>query len=665
VFHSDGTPLLFLIPALPLAGALIIFMFSRNFSPRMAGRIACTAAGLSFAWVLVCGYSLLTAPREVTAYKEVFWNWLHAGPVHSNIGFYFDRLALAFSVIVSGVGWLIHLYSYAYMEGDEGERRYFGYMNLFVFSMLVLVTADNAFFMFLGWEGVGACSFLLIGHWYQKSENCAAAQKAFLVTRLGDISLILGILVCAKLAGVYYGNLGGFEAVHKMSSIPEFGGISGPAILTIAGLLLLGGAIGKSAQFPLQVWLPDAMAGPTPVSALIHAATMVTAGVYLIARFHVLFALTPSLMAAVAIVGVLTAFYGATCAIVQTDIKRILAYSTISQIGYMILGLGVGAFSLGVFHFFTHAFYKALLFLAAGTVIHSLHGEQNIFNMGGLRKSLKGTYLAFLAGAASLAGVPLITAGFFSKDAILWNALTTRYGSAPLYGLALATAFLTAVYTFRLVFIVFFGAPRKEHHAHAPTRLLILPLYVLAAFAIVAGYLNIPAAFGVTPWWEHFFNPVFGDWQAETLVHEHSKELLAATASGLLALAGIGIAWVLYGPGAARVIPAPAIEPGEIQNETQRPFRSPIANFLFSGWMMDRLYMVVFVRGFRKVSALSKWVDELPVDGFYEFAATVVRGLHSLLLFFQNGRISRYALVMLFGAAAITSLLISLYQRTP
>jgi NADH-quinone oxidoreductase subunit L len=350
---------------------------------------------------------------------------------------------------------------------------------------------------------------------------------------------------------------------------------------------------------------------------------------------------------------------------VQTDIKRILAYSTISQIGYMILGLGVGAFSLGEFHFFTHAFYKALLFLAAGTVIHSLHGEQNIFNMGGLRKSLKGTYLAFLAGAASLAGVPLITAGFFSKDAILWNALTTRYGSAPLYGLALATAFLTAVYTFRLVFIVFFGAPRKEHHAHAPTRLLILPLYVLAAFAIVAGYLNIPAAFGVTPWWEHFFNPVFGDWQAETLVHEHSKELLAATASGLLALAGIGIAWVLYGPGAARVIPAPAIEPGEIQNETQRPFRSPIANFLFSGWMMDRLYMVVFVRGFRKVSALSKWVDELPVDGFYEFAATVVRGLHSLLLFFQNGRISRYALVMLFGAAAITSLLISLYQRTP
>jgi NADH-quinone oxidoreductase subunit L len=660
MMHTDGTPVLFLIPGVALGGALLIFIFSRWMSPKAAGKIACVASGLSFLATLVAGAPLLFSSGHGTlAYHESLWTWLKGGNIEAQIGFYLDRLSLAFALIVSGVGWLIHLYSYAYMEGDEGERRFFGYLNLFVFSMLVLVMADNGFFMFLGWEGVGACSFLLIGHWYQKSENCAAAQKAFLVTRLGDVFLILGLLTVSILVGVDYTRLGGFEQIREMARLDVFGGVSGKSVLLIAGLLLLAGAAGKSAQLPLQVWLPDAMAGPTPVSALIHAATMVTAGVYLIARFHALFVQLPELMAVVALVGVLTAFYGATCALVQADIKRILAYSTISQIGYMMLGLGVGAFSLGVFHFFTHAFYKALLFLAAGTVIHSLHGEQNVFNMGGLRKHLKRTYLVFLAGAASLAGFPFITAGFFSKDAILWSSLTTRYGSHAIYGLALFTAFLTAIYSFRLIFLVFFGEEKKHRQIHTPAPLLEWPLFILAFFALTAGYLNLPPAFGGNLLWENWLEPVFQHYEAKPLVEGSSKEVGAALLSAFLAVAGIAVAWRLYGPQSRRIIPAPAIAPEEIQLDTLAPYRSRLANFLYGGWYFDRLYMSVFVRGYKLVATLGNFVDAVLVDGVYEFVALLVRAFHSVVVFFQNGRISRYALVMLFGAVAIISIILT------
>lgn len=659
MIDSGAAPIVWPIPACALAGALLIFLFSRWWPARTAGKVACVAAGASFVWTLWVAFQMLGARDKLLFVHEVLWSWLTAGPVEARVGFYLDRLALVFALIVTGVGWLIHLYSYAYMEGDEGERRFFGYLNLFVFSMLVLVMADNAFFMFLGWEGVGACSFLLIGHWYQKSANCVAAQKAFLVTRLGDVFLILGLLTCALLVGVDYTHLTGFEKVAAQSSLEVFGGVSGKTLLLIAGLLLLGGAAGKSAQLPLQVWLPDAMAGPTPVSALIHAATMVTAGVYLIARFHELFVQVPELMTAVAIVGVLTAFYGGTCAIVQTDIKRILAYSTISQIGYMILGLGVGAFSLGVFHFFTHAFYKALLFLAAGTVIHSLHGEQNIYNMGGLRDRLSLTFWVFLAGAASLAGIPMVTAGFFSKDAILWSALTTKYGSPVIYGVGLGTALLTAVYSFRLIFVVFYGAPRKDIHVHRPGPLLEWPLVILAVFALVAGYLNLPKAFGGSAWWEHFLEPVFGEAEARPLVHEATKELLAAAVSGVLALLGAGAAWNLFGPGAKRIIPSPAGDIGTVENETLAPYKSRLANFLFAGWYFDRVYMNVFARGYKLVATLANFVDNVVVDGVFEFVALVARAFHSILIFFQNGRVSRYALVMLFGAVAITTIILT------
>jgi NADH-quinone oxidoreductase subunit L len=654
---DTGAPALWLIPALPAAGALIIFLFSKFWNPRVAGRIACSAVGLSFGWVLVCSYMLMTWPGDAPRFVQKLWTWLDAGTIKADVGFLFDQVTLVFTLVVTGVGFIIHLYSVAYMRGDEGERRFFGYMNLFVAAMLVLVMADNAFFMFLGWEGVGCCSFFLIGHFYQKQENCAAATKAFLVTRLGDIFLLLGVLLCAKLAGVSFLDLSGFEQVAGMEAVPQAFGASGPLLLTIAGLLLLGGAMGKSAQLPLQTWLPDAMAGPTPVSALIHAATMVTAGVYLIARFHILYVLSPMAMAAVAIVGVATAFYAATCALVQTDIKRILAYSTISQIGYMILGLGVGAFSLGLFHFFTHAFYKALLFLAAGTVIHALHGEQNIYKMGGLKASLRGTYLVFLCGAAALAGLPL-TAGFFSKDAILWFSLSTKYGNPALFALGMLTALLTAVYTFRLIFVVFHGEPRSHHHVHAPEPLLVKPLAVLAFFALFAGFLNLPHFVPVfTAKWEHFLEPVFGHYQAHPEGYGgKAGEAAAALLSTVVALAGLAIAWKLYNPAAA-VIPEPAMDIGESETTTPAPYKATPANWLYRGWDFDRAYDAAFVRPFRRLSGMSSWVDRVIVDGNFELSAAIVRGVHALLLAFQNGRLSRYALVMLFGALAMTIIL--------
>jgi NADH-quinone oxidoreductase subunit L len=660
VFYNNGLPALWLIPALPALGALIIFIFASRMPARAAGIIACSAISLSFLWVLNVGTTLVLGNHH--HFVEHHWNWIAAGPFQGSASFYFDLVTFAFTFVVAGVGLLIHLYSYSYMKGDAGERRYFGYFNLFAAAMLVLVTAENAFFMFLGWEGVGACSFFLIGHWYQKSENTVAATKAFLVTRLGDIFLLIGLFLTATLVGVSFSQQSAWTQVATSSFIPGFGGLTGPQLILITGICFLLGAAGKSAQVPLQVWLPDAMAGPTPVSALIHAATMVTAGVYLIARFHILFALSPNLMLAVAIVGVLTAFYGATSAFVQTDIKRILAYSTISQIGYMFLGLGVGAWSLAVFHFFTHAFYKALLFMAAGTVIHSLHNEQNIYNMGGLRTKLKGTYLAFLAGAASLAGIPFITAGFYSKDAILWNTLSTKWGSPVIYGIAMLTALMTAIYSFRLIFVVFHGTPRKDIHVHLPDRLLTWPLYILAFFAIVAGFLNLPIVFGVTPIWEHSFARVFGEWQAEPLIHSHAVEWMALLGSGVLALGGAGIAWLLYSPAKAPM-PEPAGDIATVENNTPAPYKAVWANFLFHGWKMDGFYNKTFVRGFRITSGVIAWIDRVFVDGIFEAIQAIVRGFHALVIFFQNGRVSRYAMVMLFGAVAIITILLIGSQR--
>lgn len=650
-----GAPAIWIIPALPALGALLIFLFGKRMQARTAGILATSMVGAAFLWAIACSAELLRITKWAGAIQQPLWNWFDISPsLKADAGFLFDRVSMVFSLVVTGVGFLIHLYSTGYMRGEEGERRYFGYLNLFVAAMLVLVLADNAFFMFLGWEGVGAMSFALIGHYYGKQENVNAARKAFLVTRLGDVFLLLGVLLIAHLAQtVKFRGIVSLSSLDLAAANPLFH-TSNSNLVLIAGLLLLVGAAGKSAQLPLQTWLPDAMAGPTPVSALIHAATMVTAGVYVIARFHPLYVLSPTAMLVVACIGVGTALFGATCAVVQTDIKRILAYSTISQIGYMVLALGVGAFSLGLFHFFTHAFYKALLFLAAGTVIHSLHGEQNVLNMGGLRKRMPGTYWSMLAGAAALAGIPL-TSGFFSKDAVLWSTLTTQYGSAILYGVGLLTSLLTGVYAFRLIFLVFHGEPRSAAPFHAPHGVLVWPLYILTFFALFAGFINIPHLY---PAWERFLQRVFGSLQAHASTN-FGGEVIAMLVSSLIAMAGAAVAWFLYGPkrAAALQTPATAMEPALIQTDTPAPYRSGLANVMFHGWKMDRFYHVALVRPFSAASRAFAWIDETLIDGLFDAASVILQLFHGFFVTLQNARISRYAMMMLFGAVGLCAII--------
>ncbi len=647
-------PSLWLIPGLPALAALLIFIFSGSIRPRSAGWIATTGVAMSFLWAIFSFivYNNATSKGAVF-FHQIGWKWLDAGFVQANAGLLLDRVSGIFALVITGVGFLIHLFSTSYMENEEGQRRYFGFLSLFVASMLILVLADNAFFMLIGWEGVGACSFALIGHHYEKRENVAAALKAFFVTRFGDVFLILGVLLLAMIGTVDFTRLETFGLADLNIVHPVFNLTFGQ-LLVIAGLLLLGGAAGKSAQLPLQTWLPDAMAGPTPVSALIHAATMVTAGVYLIARFHIVFALSPELMMVVAVIGVLTAFYGATCAIVQTDIKRILAFSTISQIGFMMLALGVGAFSIGLFHFFTHAFFKALLFLAAGSVIHALHGEQNIFKMGGLRKELPGVFLATVAGTIALAGIPL-TSGFFSKDAILWSALTSDRGNILLYGVGLTTAVLTAIYSARLIYVVFLGAPRADYHLHAPSPRQTWPLYILAVFALFAGFLNVPGLLH----WEHYFQPHFKGWASEPS-HNLTGEIIAAAVSAVLAVAGWFVGSVLFSPKRmveGRIIPEPAMDPMAIRIETASPYRFGVANFLYRAWDFDHLYATLVTRPYRKISKVLSWTDEYLVDGIYEAGSVILQLFHGFFVTLQNGRVGRYAAVMLFGAALIALLL--------
>ena len=405
---------LWLVPALPFLGFLILTFFGKKLSKNAISFVGAGSVGLAALLTIIIGIQFLLSPPEGNFFNQKLWTWMSVGGMSPSIAFHLDALSLIFIFVITFVGFLIHVYSTEYMLEDEGFARFLSFMNLFVGSMLVLILADNLALMYLGWEGVGLCSFLLIGFWYKEPANAAAARKAFIVTRVGDTAMALGLFLLI----VNFNTLNIQEILHTAPSQWTAGNSTAVWI----AFLLLGGAVGKSAQLPLQTWLPDAMAGPSPVSALIHAATMVTAGVYLIARNHVLFELAPSAMSAVAIIGAATLLMAGFAAIVQNDIKRVLAYSTISQIGYMFLALGVGAWSAGVFHFMIHAFFKALLFLGAGAVIHALHHEQNMFKMGGLRKELPIVFWTFLAGSAALSALPLISAGFYSKDAILWYA---------------------------------------------------------------------------------------------------------------------------------------------------------------------------------------------------------------------------------------------------
>jgi len=609
--------LLFLVPAFPFAGFLALAVFGRYLPAKAASAIGVSSVGLSAALTCYLGYLYLAAPPSGGAFTQGLWRWLSAGGFEAAAALRLDALSLLMAAVITGVGFLIHLYSTAYMAGDEGLSRFFSYMNLFTGSMLVLVLSDDLLFLYLGWEGVGLCSYLLIGFWYTESRNGYAARKAFVVTRVGDTLFLIGLLVL-------FTGLGTTNIQELMARAPvEWAGSSLPVL---AAALLLGGALGKSAQLPLQTWLPDAMAGPTPVSALIHAATMVTAGVYLIARTHALFELAPAVMAVVAATGAATLLLASFSALVQRDIKRALAYSTMSQVGYMFLALGAGAWSGAMFHFMTHAFFKALLFLGAGAVILATGHEQDMTKMGGLRRQMPLVFWTFLAGAASLSALPL-TAGYFSKDLVLSAVRGSEYGEV-LWACGLAGAFLTPLYTFRMLFLVFFGEARQKA-ALRPGVAIGGPLLVLAALSLAGGFFETPLILGGTDLFTDFLSPVFG---GRTFHAEDTGVLMAGAAVPLAALAA---AWLMY------------YRKEAFGRLSTKPAASALRRLWLSGWGFDSAYGLLFCRPYLRLVATLKGE---PVDSPFMLAAKAATSLNHLLARTQTGKVRSYAAGIAVGA---------------
>jgi NADH-quinone oxidoreductase subunit L len=624
--------ILWLIPALPLASFIILALGGRRMPRAARAVLGCGSVGISAVIAFATAISFFLSPPEGHAAVRSLWTWFDVGGFAPEVALRLDPLSVVMMLVVTGVGFLIHLYSAEFMEDDEGHSRFFAYMNLFVGSMLVLVMANDLLLLYLGWEGVGLCSYLLIGFWYQDPANGRAAQKAFIVTRVGDTAMAVGLFILVT----QLGTLNIPEAMARAGAQWPVG--SALAVATAA--LLLGGAVGKSGQLPLQVWLPDAMAGPTPVSALIHAATMVTAGVYLIARTHVLFELAPPVMTAIAVVGALTLLLSAFSALVQRDIKRVLAYSTISQIGYMFLALGVGAWSAGIFHFMTHAFFKALLFLSAGVVIVASHHDHDIFVMGGLRHRQPVAFWTFTAASASLAGFPLVSAGFYSKDLILWRAWTD--GGFWLWAAGFLGALLTGIYIFRVVYVVFFGKPPDEVSRRPGPRIGI-PLVALAVLSLVGGFVEIPSTLWRFPAFSNFLDPVFG--ASHGPEGSHTAELVMQALAAAASLGGIGLA-TLWFLGRER-------KPGEA---LEVPFAvGPLQRFWFAGWGFDWIYDHVFVRPYRWISRVNRAdVADLPVRAL----AWTVRLGHTLLRTTQVGLLRWYAAGLALGAILLLAVVI-------
>jgi NADH-quinone oxidoreductase subunit L len=619
--------LLWLVPAIPFFGAAFLLLFGSRLPRAVAGFVGCASIGASAVIAGLIAAQYLSAPPPGNAYEQTLWTWISVDGFRPAIAFYLDALSLVMMAVVTFVGFLIHVYSTEYMAGDEGYSRYFGYMNLFVGSMLTLVLGNNLLLLFLGWEGVGLCSYLLIGFWYRDPANGYAARKAFIVTRVGDTAMTIGLFV------LFYG-LGTLD-IQEMLRRADAQWPSGTALPVAAAALLLGGALGKSAQLPLQTWLPDAMAGPTPVSALIHAATMVTAGVYLIARTHNLFQLAPPVMLAVAVIGAATLIVAGLSALTQNDIKRTLAYSTISQIGYMFLALGVGAWGAAMFHFFTHAFFKALLFLAAGVVIEALHHEQNMFRMGGLRRELPIAFWVFLIGGSSLSGLPFVTAGFFSKDLIVWSTAASQYGSRALWAAAVAGVVLTSLYTFRLIFLVFFGPP-QGHVVKRPGAAEQIPLYVLAALSISAGWIG------------GGFERLIGT--ALPALSALNPLPLTESASGIAAAAafaaGLALAWLFYIHRREWAVAAAA-----------SGFQRALHQWWYADWGMDWLYDRLFVQPLLTIARINK--SDL-VDAFYRSLAWCGRLAWSALSATESGRVRWYATGIVTGAIVYMALVMFL-----
>jgi NADH-quinone oxidoreductase subunit L len=652
--------MLLLIPLLPFLGFLVNAAMGRRLTKAASGTVSVVAMLASFLVAAVMSWSLLQLPVGNRVIDQMVYTWIPSGDLQVPFALRLDPLSMVMILVVSGIGALIHLYSTAYMheELDAEYARYFSYLNLFAAFMLVLVLAPNFPVMFVGWEGVGLCSYLLIGFWYVKKSAADAGKKAFIVNRIGDFGFLLGVLLLFSRFGTL-----DFRALAQIVSThaPETAAFG---TLSAAALLLFVGAIGKSAQIPLYVWLPDAMEGPTPVSALIHAATMVTAGVYMIGRNSVLFSHAPGVLEIVGIVGVATAVLSATIGLVQNDIKRVLAYSTVSQLGLMFVAMGVGAFSAGIFHLYTHAFFKALLFLGSGAVIHALAGEQDMRRMGGLRKELPVTYWTFLVGTLAISGFPFL-AGFFSKDELLYRAYSS--GHWYLWFFASVASLLTACYMFRIVFMTFFGerAPQAPAHLHDAPRPMAIALVVLALGAVLAGYIGVPGVLGGENRIERFLEPSFvtpmaggaGEASGATPEPSAAEPVQAAgdtalegrlmLTSTLAAFAGIGLAWLFF------------LKRRDLAEAAARRF-SGLHRLLLRKYYVDEIYDAGLVQPIRIVSEQVLWkgVDVGLIDGAVNGAGVTVRGASGLLRLIQTGSIRAYAASLMVGTLLILGYLL-------
>lgn len=625
--------IVWLIPLFPLAGFLINGLGRKFLTRGVSGTISSLAVLASF--VVACMVFSDVRAADFTPETIHLFDFIAAGSLHIPFDFYVDQLTSVFLLIITGVGFLIHVYSTAYMhdETSEGFARYFCYLNLFVFMMLLLVMGANYVIMFVGWEGVGLCSYLLIGFWFKNNDFNNAAVKAFVLNRVGDLGFIIGLFLMIKI----------FGSLTFTEVFPQAAGMSmGSGVLTAITLLLFIGATGKSAQIPLYTWLPDAMAGPTPVSALIHAATMVTAGIYMIARSNILYTLSPATETVVAVVGVATAVFAASIALKQNDIKKVLAYSTVSQLGYMFLALGVGAFTGAVFHVMTHAFFKALLFLCAGSVIHAMGGEQDMRKMGGLKGKMKITYITFLIACLAIAGIPPLS-GFFSKDEILGAA----YGVSPIYWIVgVAGALMTAVYMFRALGMTFFGHFRgtenQEHHLHESPAAMTIPLIILALLAVVGGWIGIPELYGGHHELGAFLAPVFARSQSIAAEHplSHGTEWILIAITTILVIILAIWAWIKY---------------ARYQDDGK-----PVTGFaavLKNKWYVDEIYAAVIGKPLRGISGwLNADFERLGVDGIVNGVGKTVQWGSRQIRLLQTGRVGFYIFGMVIGMVVLLAI---------
>ena len=655
---------LWLILALPLAGAGINGLLAAKWPKATVNAVGIGSVSLSFLCVLELIREFVHLGASQVPYFEKYFNWISAGRFSVDFALQVDQLTIVMLIVVTFVSMLVHIYSAGYMAHEGGYARFFSYLNLFVFFMLTLVLSANLILMFVGWEGVGLCSYLLIGFWFLKDSAADAGKKAFITTRIGDFGFTVGILLT-------------FWTFHSIDFGTMFQQTSGMPVESAAGigtltaicLLLFAGAIGKSAQIPLYVWLPDAMEGPTPVSALIHAATMVTAGVYMVARMHPLYSRAPLAMFVVAAVGAATAFYAATIGVLQTDIKKVLAYSTVSQLGYMFLGCGVGAYAAGIFHLMTHAFFKGLLFLAAGSVIHAMGGEQDMRKMGGLRKKIPITYWSMLMATLAIAGIPGF-AGFFSKDEILEAARSGPQANFWLWLLAVTGAAITSFYMFRLVFLTFFGKPRydeKKVHVHESPGSMTVPLIILAICSVVGGWVAAPRLVGGTDYFEAFLHPVFASYVTPAMAAQEAlggaAEAVATSSPGMellhaltgipviLAVLGLLLAWWFY------------IRKPDAAKHAMQSMHG-LYTLVYNKYYVDEIYGALIVRPLLWISTNVLWhfVDETLIDGTVNGTARVAREAGGQLREIQSGNARSYASWVVVGAVGFTLLLIALWM---